>query len=171
MRSTVFSSLAFSLVSLLSGCGPSVYYRPPVEGVVVDERGAPLREVAVEACSEDDAREFKGCYWRDQTFSGTDGTFALDSASELEFLLRPGEGNRPSTLLSACANDGRMGGALVTTEGHDPTPMTSVVISVGDPASFDVDLSRSGHPTRLRDPREAVRRRCAVAPRFKRLPY
>lgn len=122
------------------GCFPyGEPYRPEVNGRVVDLDDAPIPGARVEACSENGWTGLQGgCPRRVTTTTAADGRFHFDRKKEVEWCCF-GEAPLPFTLVSVCAPDGRLGGAIFDSS-RDPANLT---IPVRPPASLQIGQNGS----------------------------
>ena len=153
-RLTSCSALAVGAIAL-AGCFPyRETYRPMISGRVVDEKGAPLPAVSVEACSDGSWSDLKGCPRRGTATTAMDGTFEFKSVKETDMCCF-GEAPLPRTIVSVCLPDGRVGGAHVS--GIAPVWVT---VPVGSPETLSP--SKGGrYSWGLNEAKAEVTRRCA----------
>jgi hypothetical protein len=92
------------LVMLLSGCFPyRETYRHAIDGVVVNEAGAPLAKVRVESCSA--THWDHHCKYRGNTTTDGSGRFHFGVIKEWDWCCW-GEAPLPYTVYAACAPEG-----------------------------------------------------------------
>ena len=105
------------LVLFASGCFPyRETYRPEIDGVVVDDKGAPVPNVKIVACSA--THWNPKCRHHGNTVSSSEGRFHFSAIKEWDWCCL-GEAPLPYTVFAACAGD-RIASGRVDWQKKDP---------------------------------------------------